>query len=156
MADFTLPSDLMFNRGPIRDPGAYAQETGCASWLFLCGPEFAAMEGGMSYAQVEAAVDASANVISDPPRTMTLDLARQHVAALDRLPRPTLVSCRVGPRSSAAVYLYAGLKAGAAPEDVVAAAERDGAPCANFDDLKTWISSSMRALGAEARGEAPV
>ena len=33
-------------------------------------------------------------------------------AALDSLPRPTLVTCRAGPRSSALVYLYAGLKAG--------------------------------------------
>jgi protein tyrosine phosphatase (PTP) superfamily phosphohydrolase (DUF442 family) len=154
MAGYTLPSDFVFNRGPIRDPQGYVRDAGCASWLYLCGSEFAEMEGGMSYAQVESAVDRSANVISDPPRTMDLDLARRHVAALDDLPRPTLVSCRTGPRASATVYMYAGLKAGASPEDVVAAAERDGAPCATFDDLKTWISSSMQALSAEAGGEA--
>ena len=77
------------------------------------------------------------------------DLARRHVAALDELPRPTLVSCRAGPRSSAAAYMYAGLRAGAAPEDVIAAVERDQAPCATFDDLKRWISESINQLRAE-------
>lgn len=150
MADFVPPTDLLFNRGPVTDPGAYAEEVGCASWLSLTGSEFAAMEGGMSYAQVEAAVPASRNVISDPPRVMDLELARQHVAALDELPRPTLVTCRSGPRASAAVYMYAGLKAGASPEDVVAAAERDGAPCAASDELKAWIADSMVALRDDA------
>ena len=146
MTDFALPSDLIFNRGPIADPTSYAEEAGCASWLYLNGPEFASMDGGMSYEQVEAAVPASVNVITDPPRVLDLDLARQHVAALDELPRPTLVSCRAGPRSSAVVYMYAGLKAGADPDDVVAAAERDGAPCAAFDEYKVWIADSIRAL----------
>ena len=149
MADFAAPTDLLFNRGAVTDPTAYAEEVGCASWLSLTGPEFAAMEGGMSYEQVEAAVPASRNVISDPPRVMDLELARQHVDALDELPRPTLVTCRSGPRASATVYMYAGLKAGAAPEDVVAAAERDGAPCAASDELKAWIADSMAALRNE-------
>jgi hypothetical protein len=52
------------------------------------------MDGGISYADVQAAVPESANVISDPPREMTMDLARQHITALDELPRPTLVTCR--------------------------------------------------------------
>jgi hypothetical protein len=104
---------MAFNRGHIVDPQAFAREAGAASWLYLCGEEFAQMEGGMSYADVEASVDKSANIVSDPPQTMDMDLARQHVAALDELPRPTLVTCRMGPRSSAVVYLYAGLKAGA-------------------------------------------
>src|SRR5207302_8465265 len=91
-----------------------------ASWLCLCGEEFAAMQGGMSYAQVQAAVAESENIISDPPRVLDLDKARLHIAALDRLPRPTLVTCRAGPRSSAVVYLYAGLQAGASAEEVLA------------------------------------
>ena len=70
----------------------------------------------MSYANVEAAVPESVNIVFDPPRVLDMDLARQHVAALDRLPRPTLVTCRTGARSSAVVYLYAGLRAGAAAE----------------------------------------
>ena len=149
MTAFATPTDLFFNRGPVQDPAAYAEDAGCASWLYLCGPEFAAMEGGMAYEQVEAAVPVSRNVISDPPRVLDLDLARRHVAALDELPRPTLVTCRAGPRSSAVVYMYAGLKAGASPEDVVAAAERDGAPCAGVEECKTWIAESMIALGEE-------
>jgi len=149
MTAFALPDDLFFNRGPVQDPAAYAEDVACASWLYLCGPEFAAMEGGMAYEQVEAAVPVSLNVISDPPRVLDLDLARRHVAALDELPRPTLVTCRVGPRSSAAVYMYAGLKAGASPEDVLAAAERDGAPCAGVEEYKTWIAESMDALSKE-------
>jgi hypothetical protein len=146
MADFVAPPDLRFNKGPIADPAAYANERGCASWLCLTGPEFAAMEGGMSYDDVVAAVPQSINVISDPPRELNLDLARQNLAALDELPRPTLVTCRAGPRSSAVVYMYAGLKAGASAEDVVAAAERDGAPCAAVEECKVWIVESMTAL----------
>jgi len=146
MADFTFPDDLMFNRGRITDPQAYARERGCASWLCLTGEEFAAMEGGMSYEQVKAAVPASANVISDPPRTLDLDLARRHVAALDELPRPTLVTCRMGPRSSAAAYMYAGLRAGAAPADVIAAAEDDGAPFVASEEYKAWVIAAIEAL----------
>src|SRR5512133_1145763 len=128
MGRFEGPTDLTFNRGLIADPEAFAREANAASWLFLCGEEFAAMEGGMSYADVEAAVPESANVVSDPPRVMDVDLARRQVEALEQLPRPTLVTCRTGPRSSALVYLYAGLEAGAGPDEVLARARADGAP----------------------------
>jgi hypothetical protein len=100
MGHFESPTDLTFNRGLIADPEAFAREANAASWLFLCGEEFAEMDGGMSYASVQAAVPESANVVSDPPRVLDTDLARKQVAALDQLPRPTLVTCRVGPRSS--------------------------------------------------------
>lgn len=147
MVDFSPPADLRFNEGPVHDPAAYAAEVGCESWLCLTGPLFASMEGGMSYDDVVTAVGGhAANVISDPPEVLDLDLARQHVAALDELPRPTLVTCRAGPRASAVVYMYAGLKAGASPEDVVAAVERDGAPCATNDEYKRWIADSIAAL----------
>src|ERR1700747_545931 len=113
----------MNNRGLIADPEAFAREKGAASWLFLCGEEFASMEGGMSYADVQSAVPVSANVISDPPTPLDLELARKQIEALDGLPRPTLVTCRTGPRSSALVYLYTGLQAGASMDDVLAPAE---------------------------------
>src|SRR5580765_5507086 len=128
MAGFETPSDLTHNRGLISDPAAFAREHDAASWLYLCGAEFASMDGGMSYADVQAAVPQSANVVSDPPRVLDMDLARRQLAALDDLPRPTLVTCRTGPRSSALVYLYSGLKAGASPEDVLARARADEAP----------------------------
>ena len=146
MADFETPRDLEFNRGRIADPEAFARDANAASWLFLCGDEFAAMEGGMSYASVQEAVAESANVVSDPPRVMDMDLARRHVAALDELPRPTLVTCRVGPRSSAVVYLYAGLRAGASAEQVLARAEADGAPFAGSDELKAWVTQGLDEL----------
>src|SRR5882724_252057 len=116
MADFESPTEFTFNRGRIEDPEAFARDANAASWLFLCGEEFASVEGGMSYASVQAAVGESANIVSDPPRALDRDLARQQVAALDQLPRPTLVTCRTGPRSSALVYLYAGLKSRAAAD----------------------------------------
>jgi hypothetical protein len=137
---------MTFNRGMIADPKAFAGEAHAASWLYLCGTEFASMEGGMSYADVEAAVPESANVISDPPRVLDMDLARRQVAALDQLPRPTLVTCRTGPRSSALVYLYAGLKAGASPEDVLARAEADNAPFYGFEDLRAWVVQGLAEL----------
>src|SRR3954470_14848925 len=118
MTDFETPTGLMNNRGLVADPEAFARENGAASWLYLCGEEFASVEGGMSYADVERAVPVSANVVSDPPTPLDLALARKQVEALDRLPRPTLVTCRTGPRSSALIYLYSGLQAGASAEDV--------------------------------------
>ena len=104
------------------------------------------MEGGMSYAGVQAAVAESANVVSDPPRVLDMDLARRQVAALDELPRPTLVTCRVGPRSSALVYLYAGLRADADAEEVLARAEADEAPFAGSDELKAWVAQGLDEL----------
>jgi len=146
MSDFAGPTDLTFNSGPIADPKAFARDASAASWLFLCGEEFAAMEQGMSYASVEAAVPESVNIVSDPPREMTMDLAREHMAALDSLPRPTLVTCRAGPRSSAVVYLYSGLKAGASTDEVIARAEADGAPFAQSDELKAWVTQGLDEL----------
>jgi hypothetical protein len=146
MADFTTPPDLKFNRGLIADPEVFAREANAASWLFLCGEEFAAAEGGMSYASVEAAVAESARIVSDPPRVLDMELARQHVAALDRLPRPTLVTCRTGPRSAALVYLYAGLKVGATVDEVLARAEADDAPFVGFDELRAWVAQGLDEL----------
>lgn len=146
MSDFKLPRDLKFNRGMIQDPEAYAKESGCASWLYLIGEEFASMPGGMSYEQVQQAVPDSARVISDPPRVLDLDLARKHVDALDHLPRPTLISCRSGPRASAVAYMYAGLKQGAGAEEVIAAAEKENAPFVANEDYKSWVRTSMEAL----------
>jgi len=146
VADFESPTDLKFNRGLIADPEAFASDANAASWLFLCGEEFAAIEGGMSYADVQAAVPESVNIVSDPPRVLDTDLARQQVAALDQLPRPTLVTCRTGPRSSALVYLYAGLRAGATADAVLARAEADDAPFTRSDELKGWVAQSLDEL----------
>jgi hypothetical protein len=146
MASFEVPADLTFNRGLIADPAAFARDAGAASWLFLCGEEFAAMDGGMSYAQVQDAVPESENIISDPPRVLDLDVARQHMAAIDRLPRPTLVTCRTGPRSSALVYLYAGLRAGASPDEVLARADADAAPFAGSDELRAFVAQGLEEL----------
>ena len=146
MGGFEVPADLTFNRGPIADPEGFARDAGAASWLYLCGEEFAAMEDGMSYAQVQAAVPEAENIVSDPPRVVDLDLVRQHIAALDRLPRPTLVTCRMGPRSSAVVYLYAGLTAGATADEVLARADADGAPFAASDELRALVRDGLEQL----------
>jgi hypothetical protein len=153
MTDFHLPADLMYNRGAIQNPVAYAKERGSASWLFLVGEAFAAMPGGMSYAQVQESVPTSARVISDPPLILDLDLARQHVDALDSLPRPTLISCRTGPRASAVAYMYAGLKAGASPAEVIATAERDAAPFCAFPEYKEWLRASIETLRDDAASD---
>jgi len=146
VSGFETPTDLMHNRGLIEDPEAFARERAAASWLYLCGEEFASTEGGMSYADVERAVPVSANVVSDPPTPLDLDLARRQIEALDGLPRPTLVTCRTGPRSSALIYLYAGLQAGASAEDVIARAEADDAPWARSDELRAWVSDGLAQL----------
>lgn len=146
MTDFQLPPDLDCNRGPIADPEGFARGAGAASWLYLCGEEFAGMEGGMSYESVRAAVPESAQVVSDPPRVMDMDLARRQVAALDELPRPTVVTCRKGPRSSAVIYLYAGLRAGATPDEVLARAEADGALFAGSEELRAWVAQGLETL----------
>src|SRR5689334_18956334 len=146
MSGFETPTELMNNRGLIDDPEAFARERDAASWLYLCGEEFASMEGGMSYADVERAVPVSANVVSDPPTPLDLDLARRQIEALEGLPRPTLVTCRTGPRSSALIYLYAGLEAGASVEDVFACAEADDAPFVKSDELRAWVADGLAQL----------
>jgi protein tyrosine phosphatase (PTP) superfamily phosphohydrolase (DUF442 family) len=75
-----------------------------------------------------------------------MDLARQHMAALDRLPRPTLVTCRTGPRSSAAIYLYAGLEAGATADEVLERADADDAPFAKSEELRAWVTQGLAEL----------
>lgn len=146
MPEFLSPADLTHNRGLIADPAAFAREAGAASWLYLCGEEFAAMEGGMSYADVQAAVPESANLIADPPRPFDMDVARRGVEALDHLPRPALVTCRTGPRSSALVYLYSGLRSGASPAEVLARAEADDAPFVQAEPLKEWVAQGLKEL----------
>jgi len=143
---FETPSDLMHNRGLIVDPQAFAKEHGAASWLYLCGEEFASMDGGMSYDDVRRAVPESANVVSDPPVQLDLDLARRQLEALEGLPRPTLVTCRTGPRSAALIYLYAGLQQGASADEVLAQAEADGAPFVRSDGIRAWLTACLGEL----------
>jgi hypothetical protein len=140
------PTDLTFNRGLIADPEAFARNANAASWLYLCDEQFAEVDGGMSYDDVQATVSESVNIVSDPPRVLDTDLAREQVAALDQLPRPTLVTCRTGPRSSALVYLYSGLKEGATADEVLARAEADDAPFARSDELRAWVAQNLDAL----------
>jgi hypothetical protein len=151
MAEFETPAGLTYNRGPVLDPDRFAREHGAASWLFLCGPEFAEMDGGLAYSRVKAAVPQSANVVSDPPRVLDMDLARRQLAALAELPRPTLVTCRTGPRSSALVYLYEGLRTGADADAVLERAQADDAPFARSDELRAWVARGLEEL----RGDAP-
>jgi len=146
MEEFKLPDDLKYNNGFIKNPTAYLKDRGCISWLYLVGEEFSKMENGMSYEEVQEATSYSVNVISDPPQTLNLDLATQHVNALDSLPRPTLISCRTGPRASAVAYMYSGLKLGAEPDEVIAAAEKDNAPFTKIDEYKKWVRSSIESL----------
>jgi protein tyrosine phosphatase (PTP) superfamily phosphohydrolase (DUF442 family) len=143
---YATPKNLSFNRGLIADPKAFARERQAASWLFLCGEEFAQMNGGMSYAEVQAAVGESANVVSDSPQPLDMELARAQIAALDELSRPTLVTCRTGPRSSALVYLYAGLKVGAETGEVLSRADEDGAPFAKSEELRAWVAQGLSEL----------
>src|SRR5262249_47624448 len=101
---------------------------------------------GMSYAQVEAAVPVSENVVSDPPREFDLELVRRNLDALDRLPRPTLVTCRTGPRSSAIVYLYAGLHAGATADQVLPRADADQAPFGGVEEFRALVTRGLDEL----------
>ncbi|HET9728465.1 MAG TPA: hypothetical protein VFR41_03540 [Acidimicrobiia bacterium] len=146
MTSFEVPADLSFNRGKIEDPALFAKERDAASWLFLCGDAFAAMDGGMSFEQVQASVPESVNIVVDPPVVLDMELARQQIEAIDRLPRPTLVTCRTGPRSSAIIYMYSGLKAGATAEEVLARADADDAPFAQSDILREYVRQGLEEL----------
>ncbi len=148
MPAFALPSDITYNRGRVEDAAALVQETQAASWLLLTGEEFVAM-GGLSFEEVQRTIPGAVNIPSDPPRTLDLDFARQHVAALDALPRPTLITCRMGPRSSAAAYMYAGLRAGAHPDEVIGQAQLRDAPFVQSAECIAWVRSSIEALRRE-------
>jgi hypothetical protein len=143
---FQRPTDLTHNRGLVADPAAFANDVGAASWLYMCGEEFASMQGGMSFADVESAVPDSVNLVADPPRPFDMDVARRGIAALDELPRPTLVTCRTGPRSSALVYLYAGLRAGASADEVLTRAKSDNAPFIEAEPLRDWVVQGLAEL----------
>lgn len=69
MAKLTELPVLRHNRGLIADPASFARDAHAASWLYLCGESFAATDGGMSYADVQSAVDRSVNIVSDPLST---------------------------------------------------------------------------------------
>ena len=140
-------AELQYNTALIDDPAAFADQHQAASWLFLCGEEFAAIDGGMSYADVEAAVPVAVNVVSDPPRELDVDLARRQVAALEALPRPTLVTCRTGGRSSALVHLYEGLRSGDTADVVMARAEAEGAPFVRSPETRAWVEDALTELG---------
>jgi len=121
MADSESAADLTFNRGLID----------AASCLLLCSDDFAAVEGGVSNASIQAAVAETAWIVSDPPKVLDI-----YLAALDRSPRPTLVACRTRPRSSALVDLYSGRKAGAQADEVRARDNPDDASFARADEIK--------------------
>ena len=74
-AAFQSPTDIKHNRGLISDPAAFAESA--ALWLYLCRKEFAAMDGGMSYVDVQAAVPESVNLVADPPAPFDMDVARR-------------------------------------------------------------------------------
>ena len=59
MSRFEPLPDISFNTEKVADPSAFAREREAASWLCLTGEEFAAMEGGISFAQVQRAVGRS-------------------------------------------------------------------------------------------------
>jgi hypothetical protein len=147
VSNFDTPSDLLHNLGLVADPDAFARENNAESWLYLCGADFAAMDGGMSYEQVQHAVGTSENIVADPPAPFDLDTVRAGIDALDRLPRPTLVTCRTGPRSSALVYIYAGLQEKATADEVLARAEADGAPFMKAAPLRDLVRLSIDELG---------
>jgi protein tyrosine phosphatase (PTP) superfamily phosphohydrolase (DUF442 family) len=75
-----------------------------------------------------------------------MDLARRQLAALGDLPRPTLVTCRTGARSSALVYLYEGLHSGESSERVLARAENDGAPFVRSAECRVCVEQGLRAV----------
>ena len=106
------------------------------------------MEGGMSYDSVQAAVPESANVTRTPRACSTWSSPAARWRRSTSCPGRRCVTCRKGPRSSALVYLYAGLKAGATAEEVIARAEEDEAPFAASDELKSWVTEGLRELSA--------
>jgi hypothetical protein len=67
MKSFQLPEDLKYNDGFVKDPRSYIKERGCQSWLYLVGEEFASMENGMSYQQVQEATAHSAKLSAIHP-----------------------------------------------------------------------------------------
>jgi hypothetical protein len=49
MAEFERCGDLINNRRLIADPEAFARDAGAASWLYLCGEDFASMEAARQF-----------------------------------------------------------------------------------------------------------
>ena len=146
MTDFETPTDLMNNRGLIADPEAFAREKGAASWLFLCGEEFASRRAACR-TQTSSAPCPWRRMSSRTRRfssTSTSPASRSRRSTA--CPGRPLVTCRTGPRSSALIYLYAGLQAGASAEDVFARAEADDAAFVKSDELRAWVADGLEQL----------
>ena len=56
------------------------------------------------------------------------------------------MTCLTGPRSSALIYLYSGLQAGASAEDVFAGARADDAAFVQSDELRAWVADGLEQL----------
>jgi hypothetical protein len=52
----------------------------------------------------------------------------------------------MGPRSSALVYLYAGLRSDASADEVLAQAEKDDAPFTHSGELEAWVRRGLDEL----------
>jgi hypothetical protein len=119
-----------------------------AGWLFLC---FAA-DGGLSFEQVQSAIDASALVISDPPRILNLDC---HCARTSGRPRQT-AKANAGdmphrPTCERDRLSLRGIASRGYPDEVLARADADnkqtdGAPFAAREDYRAWVAEALTAL----------
>ena len=96
MPEFDGPEGLIYNTEPIADPEGFASEAGAASWLYLCGEEFASMEGGMSYAQVKEALArlhpedrAAYYEVKDPVCDIIIEAAERWAAETGYVPGPS-------------------------------------------------------------------
>jgi hypothetical protein len=61
--------------------------------------------------------------------------------------------CRSGPRSSALILLYEALHSGEPAEQVLARAEREGAPFVQSAECRAWLEQGLRELAGD--GGAP-
>src|SRR5204862_542009 len=121
-------------------PYSYAAARSCSKIMFRTSPISSAptLPRRASFSVRFVKPEMSANTA-----VPGMDLARRQMAALDELPRPTLVTCRTGGRSAAVIYLYAGLQAGASAEEVLARAEADGAPFVRSEELVAWVEQGL-------------
>ena len=149
MTGFEFPDDLRFNREAVSDPEAFARDTGAASWLFLCGDDFAALDWGMSYTQVQASVPESENIVSDPPVALSVEFARRARRGAGSAAATDVGHVSYGARSAAVAYLYAGLRAGASADEVLARADADDAPFAGVDALRDFVRQGLAELATD-------
>mmetsp|Transcript_11421 Transcript_11421/g.27101 ORF Transcript_11421/g.27101 Transcript_11421/m.27101 type:complete len:426 (+) Transcript_11421:102-1379(+) len=160
----SAPSKYVLKHGPFYIDGELTEEQlkhalekyGVKGWLYLNKEELALrgkVEAAGSLSLPEPMLPLSILISPDVSRLLpgvkwacvplspdkaSQELANELVAAIDKLPKPTMIQCSTGKRAGAALALYLS-KDGGSPLDI---ASTLNLPCMDAQVLRNWLGST--------------